>query len=145
VVGRAPVALRLEEAGGKHLREDVVIVALDANLLRGEMNGNAGVAARRRLRKECDIGLHIVALDLAKPLEELWRPGQAGDGVVGLVAAETHDRLAELVAHSLLVLLVREAQVLLRRRGIEIILQRLRVSLTRCGLVSERVGEVRNS
>ena len=125
VVRRAPVALRLEEAGGEHLREDIVVVGLDASLFRGEMNGNAGVAARKRLGEDCDIGLDIVALDLAKPLEELWRPGQAADGVVGLVAAEAHDRLAELVADSLLVLLVRKAQVLLCRGGIEIVLKRL--------------------
>src|ERR1035437_1568988 len=129
MISRAPFALRLEESGGKHLREDIVVVSLDANLLHRKMDGNAGIAARRSLRKERDMRLHMVTLDLLESLDKLWRPGQSGDGVVGLVAAKTQDGFAELVADNFFVLLVREAQVLLCCRRVEIILQRLRAIL----------------
>ena len=134
MVGCAPVSLRLEETRGKHLREDIVVVALDANLLRREMDGNAGVAARSRLREQRDVGLHIVALDFLEALKELGGPRQAADGVVRLVAPEAHDGLAEFVANGLFVLLVREAQVLFRCRRIEIVFEGLRSVLHALGI-----------
>ena len=113
----APDALGLEEAVAEHLGEDVVVVALGAELGVGEFSRRHGrtggdecriglgrgcgsgsgsrgprmSAAALRGEDSGEVGTDVVALDLLESVKESGCPGQAGDGVVGFVAAEAED------------------------------------------------------
>ncbi len=72
--------------------------------------------------------------------------GNPADGEIGLVAAKSHDRLSKFVADIVLVLLMRPRKILRGRlAGSDSLPATAIVSFTRCGFVSERVGDVRNS
>ena len=128
VVGGAPVSLGLEEAVAEHLREDIVVVGFGSALGISEWRGRrvflAGMVLGRAEGGEH--GTDVVALDLLEAVEELRRPGQAGDGVVGLVAAEAHDGFAELFADGLFILGVGELQILGCGRRVEVVFEGLR-------------------
>ena len=148
----APDALRLEEAVAEHLGEDVVVVALGAEFGVGEFErphrrsswnegwiggrggsggSSCGAGSRPRtpaeLRQEdgAEVGADVVALELLEGVEEIWGPGQAGDGVVGLVAAEAEDGGAEELGHGLVVAVVGGLDVGRGGFGVEVVLERL--------------------
>lgn len=125
VIVRAPNTLRLEKAGDEHFGEDIVIIALDAKLLGRQMNRDSRIAARRRLGEERRVRLHVVTLQLAKTRKKIGRPRQSRDRVVRLISAKAHDDFAELLAHRMLVFIVRPAQVLSRCGGIHVVFERL--------------------
>ena len=148
---RAPQALRLEETVAEHLREDVVVVALGAQLGIGEFSrrhgrtggdecriglgrgggsgrGSRGPRAAAALREQdrAQVRPNVVTLRLLEGSEELRRPGQSADRVVRLVAAEAQNRCAEQLRHGVVVALVRVLQIRRRRLGVDVVLQRVR-------------------
>ena len=88
----APVFHGLEEIVAKHAAPYVPVVRLGTLRL-----------GRQLVGKELgDVGFEVVAFFLLKRFEQLRRPWHE-TGVVRLVAAETEDSFAELVADELLV------------------------------------------
>ena len=86
-----------------------------------------GPRATTALRQQdrAEVGADVVALDLLEGIEESGRPGQAGDGVVGLVAAEAEDGGAEQFGHRLVVAVVRGFEIGRGGLGVEVVLERL--------------------
>ena len=93
--------------------------------LRGAAGQRGRAAAALREQDGGEVGADVVALDLLEGVEESGGPGQAGDGVVGLVAAEAEDGGAEEFGHGLVVAVVGGFDVGGGGFGVEVVLERL--------------------
>ena len=134
VVLRAPLRLHPEEGLAEHPAPHVPVVRLRA----------PGFVGHLRREQKRQVWLEVVALLLPELVQQLGRPRHEA-GIVGFVAEEAQNGLAELVPDRLLVGFVRDLEEGAGGIRIQVVDQRiLAVFGTRAvGPVRMRVGELR--
>ena len=127
VVRPRPVGLLAEERAAEDAAPHVVVVGPGALGLFGLL----AVEPRRKVRRQV---VSLLRLELLQQRGRPGDPGAAGDdraaggvvlAVVGLIAEEAENDLAELVAHRAIVRLMRDVQERVGRLGVQVVDQRV--------------------